>query len=125
MALKIITKVDIDPSLRKVIARERLFLTADRTRLVSQDQKDAAFLFCTPGVEILESDAVRFGLLKEEVAEVPKREEPEGEKRNGAPLEAPQPPVIDFHVDDESENGNKENSGAGEQADPAAGNQGN
>ena len=45
-----------------IIARERLFETADRTRLVPQDDPDAAFLFCTPGAPIGKDDAQRFGI---------------------------------------------------------------
>ena len=87
--------VEVNPANRKVTAQERLFLTADRTRLVAATDKDAAFLFCTPGSEILEADAIRYGLLKEEKIVVPKMEEPMGEKREGKPLEAPEPPAAE------------------------------
>lgn len=45
------------------VAQQRLYLTADKDRLVRQDDPAAAFLYCTPGDEIPESAAERFGLV--------------------------------------------------------------
>jgi hypothetical protein len=45
-----------------VKATERLYLTADRERVVKEGDPDAAFLFSTPGKEISAEDAKRFGI---------------------------------------------------------------
>ncbi len=44
-------------------AKERLFLNADKTRLVKDGDKHAAFLYAVPGDEIPESAAKKFGLV--------------------------------------------------------------
>lgn len=55
----------------------RLWLTADRDRLVEQWDPDAAFLFCIPGQIIAQADAIRFGLVPEaqapQAVELPRR----------------------------------------------------
>lgn len=45
------------------IARQRLCLTADKTELVDASDVRAAFLFATPGDEILPEVAEQFGLI--------------------------------------------------------------
>lgn len=45
------------------IARQRLCLTADKTELVDASDERAAFLFATPGDEILPDVAEQFGLI--------------------------------------------------------------
>jgi hypothetical protein len=47
-----------------VVARERLYLTRDKTRLVPADDPDAWTLFCTPGSLVPREQAARFGLLE-------------------------------------------------------------
>ena len=44
-------------------AQERLYLTADKGRLVGHGDKAAAFLYATPGDEIPDDAAARFGLV--------------------------------------------------------------
>lgn len=44
-------------------AKERLFLNADKTRLVKDGDKHAAYLYAVPGDEIPESAAKKFGLV--------------------------------------------------------------
>jgi hypothetical protein len=46
-----------------VEAEERLWLTADRERVVPDGHPDAAFLFTTPGQQITREEAERYGLL--------------------------------------------------------------
>ena len=46
----------------KVTATERLYLTADKERVVKEGDPDAAFLFVTPGKEISAEDAKRYGI---------------------------------------------------------------
>ena len=46
------------------IADRRLWQTADRSRLVEDGDPEAAFLFCTPGDEVAEEEAKRYGLTK-------------------------------------------------------------
>lgn len=46
-----------------MIAKERLLLTADKSRLVADGDPDGATLYCTPGTEIPESAAKLFGLV--------------------------------------------------------------
>ncbi len=50
-------------SAHQVIARERLYLTADRKRVVREGDKAAAFLFAAIGASIAVGDARKFGLL--------------------------------------------------------------
>jgi predicted flap endonuclease-1-like 5' DNA nuclease len=44
-------------------ARQRLYLTGDKSRVVAEGDKRASFLFAVPGDEIPESAAARFGLV--------------------------------------------------------------
>lgn len=44
-------------------AKQRLYLTASKTALVAQGDRRAATLYCTPGDEIPDSAAERFGLV--------------------------------------------------------------
>ena len=44
-------------------AQERLYLTADRNRVVREGDKAAAFLYAAPGDEIPDSAVQRFGLV--------------------------------------------------------------
>lgn len=46
-----------------IIAKQRLFLTADKSALVAEGDKRAAFLFCGEGDEILPAEHERFGLI--------------------------------------------------------------
>lgn len=46
-----------------MIAKQRLLLTADKSRLVADGDPDGATLYCTPGTEIPESAAKLFGLV--------------------------------------------------------------
>lgn len=47
-----------------MIADRRLWLTADRARVVEEGDPEAAFLFVTPGKEISDSDAEKYGLKR-------------------------------------------------------------
>lgn len=49
-----------------VVAKARLFTTAERDELVPEEDPRAAFLFCIPGQRISRQDADRFGLRDEE-----------------------------------------------------------
>lgn len=53
----------LKPNRVSVTATERLFLTADKSRLVEEGDPAAAFLFCAPGHEIPIKDAEKYGLL--------------------------------------------------------------
>lgn len=46
-----------------MIATARLFLVADKSRVVAEGDEDAAFLYCAPGDEIPEQAAELFGLV--------------------------------------------------------------
>ncbi|MBB99183.1 MAG: hypothetical protein CML67_06560 [Rhodobacteraceae bacterium] len=50
------------------IAKERLYLTSDKKRLVATGDKRAAFLYATIGDEIPDSAAERFGLVDGKLA---------------------------------------------------------
>lgn len=67
-----------------MIADRRLWLTADRARVVEEGDPEAAFLFTSPGKEISDEDAERYGL-----DEKPKAEEKQAE--TPADKEAPAP----------------------------------
>ena len=75
MAFKIHKLMDKTAGL--FLPTERLFQTADKSKLVSQDDPAAAFLFCIPGRPIPMAIAVRYGLVvfeKEQPAPVPEVE---------------------------------------------------
>lgn len=44
---------------------EKLWLTADRERLVPDGHREAAFLFGTPGKRVSREDAIRLGLVEQ------------------------------------------------------------
>ncbi|MFA6219598.1 MAG: hypothetical protein WC692_07435 [Erythrobacter sp.] len=46
-----------------IICTQRLYLTADKTALVAEGDKRAAFLFAHPGDEIVAAEHNRFGLV--------------------------------------------------------------
>ena len=46
-----------------ITATERLWMTADRSRLVPDKHPEAAFLFCAPGQSIPEAEARKYGLI--------------------------------------------------------------
>ncbi|MDZ4135447.1 MAG: hypothetical protein U1D06_07610 [Paracoccaceae bacterium] len=46
-----------------MIATQKLFLNADKSELVPEGDKRAAFLFCVPGNEIRPDEHKRFGLI--------------------------------------------------------------
>lgn len=45
-----------------VVADRRLYLTADKARIVEEGDAEAAYLFATPGTPISQEDVTRFGL---------------------------------------------------------------
>jgi len=46
-----------------MICKQRLYLTADKAKVVAEGDARAAFLYAVPGDEIPESAAERFGLV--------------------------------------------------------------
>lgn len=59
MALKIIRE---KPAVGELLADRRLFLTADKSRVVEEGDAGAAYLFATPGSPITQEDIDRYGL---------------------------------------------------------------
>ena len=57
-----------------VEVNERLFLTADREKVVPEGDPEAAFLFATPGDEVSEEDAKRYGIKPSKANKVEKAE---------------------------------------------------
>ncbi len=51
-----------------MIAAERLYLTADRQRVVREGDTEAAFLYAAPGDEIPDSAVEMFGLVDGTIA---------------------------------------------------------
>jgi len=83
-------EIKIDPASRWVVAEEKLWLTADRERLVPAGHKEAAFLFTLPGRKVSVADAERYGLLKTKAVLVEGREAEGGQDETmlGEPLES-------------------------------------
>ena len=69
-----------------MIAKERLYLTADRKEVVKEGDPRAAFLLIAPGQYMSDSDAKRYGLLPEgevkELKPVQTKEFKTGETKN-------------------------------------------
>lgn len=74
-------------------AKQRLYLTANRDRLVGDGHPDAAFLYATPGDEIPASAADRFGLVDGELK--PRAAKPDAPPAGdaGGPARAVKPKV--------------------------------
>lgn len=64
-----------------MIAKQRLYLNAAKSALVAAGHPDAAQLYCTPGDQIPDSAAERFGLVDGELQEAELLESKEGGKR--------------------------------------------
>lgn len=56
------------------ISDRRLYLTADKSKVVEEGDLEARFLYATEGTRIPAADAIRFGLVKSEKA-APKSED--------------------------------------------------
>lgn len=65
------------------IATEKLWLTADRSRLVKDGDPEAAFLFCTPGKALSDEDAKRYGLKAKAKPANKEAEAPENKSGSG------------------------------------------
>ena len=122
----------------KVAVDQRLYRTADGTRLVPEGHPDAAFLYCTPGHEVSREEFERFELdpsleAEADMAADPESEipgtveetegEPEGEPETeesdrGEDEGAPEGPSPDAEAPPESEAGEQAPEG---ESDPVAG----
>jgi len=71
-----------------VIVDQRLWLTADGSRLVKEGDAEASRLFCIPGQEIPMRDAQRFGLVEAEEPAAPEiKESAPAETKESKPQE--------------------------------------
>jgi hypothetical protein len=70
----------------KVKATERLYLNADKSKVVPEGDPEAAFLFATPGTEISAEDAAKYGLGAKKAAAKPadKQAAPAANKGRGS-----------------------------------------
>jgi hypothetical protein len=75
MGLQIIRE---KPAMSEFIADRRLYLTADRERVVEHGDPEAAILFAAEGSPIAQEDAERYG-LEATPAPVDAEAEPDGE----------------------------------------------
>lgn len=73
-------------------ADRRLWLTADRDRVVEEGDADAAFLFATPGKTVSDEDAERYGLKPAKKAEA-KQAAPAEDKQASAPANKAKAPA--------------------------------
>jgi hypothetical protein len=48
----------------RIVMKERLWLTADRSRLVKEGDAEAAFLYCIPGHTVSDIEAWRYGIVE-------------------------------------------------------------
>ena len=62
------------------IATARLWLTADRSRVVPEGDPAAAFLFAIPGRAVSRAEALRYGLIEDAPAPAVKERVPENTK---------------------------------------------
>ncbi len=119
MALKI-SYIKQEAPMPKVTVNQRLYRTADNTRLVPEGHPAAAFLYCTPGREVSREEFERFELdpSLEAVLEVdPDSEIPgtieETEEAGGGDEGAPEGPSPDAEASAESEAGEQPEGDAG------------
>lgn len=77
----------------KFTATERLWLTADRERVVKDGDPQAAFLFATPGKKISAEDVERFGLKARKRAPENKAMQPDEDKAVAAEEDAAAQPA--------------------------------
>lgn len=107
-------------------AKERLYLTADKKRLVAEGDKRAATLYAVPGDFIPDSAVALFGLVDgalkgssagggKEKAPAPNKEKAPGEDKS-----APNPPVVPEGAPDTGASADQSASAAGT-TDPATG----
>jgi hypothetical protein len=71
--------------MKNYVAKERLYFTDDRTRVVKESDPDSAFVFLGPGQECSEAEARKYGLLDEPEAKAISK--PAENKAVGAPPE--------------------------------------
>lgn len=64
-----------------MLAKARLYLTADRQALVMEGDADAAYLYVAPGDEIPDSAAARFGLIDGDLPDQGGKERRDGEDK--------------------------------------------
>jgi len=57
-------------------AKERLYLTEDRSEVVNENDRRGRFLFCKRGDEIPDELARKYGLLKDEMPPEPEPSKP-------------------------------------------------
>lgn len=69
---------------QNVIAQQKLFLNADKSKLVGEGDEAAAFLFCVPGDEIIPEVHEQFGLVDGALPEKAAKKEPKGPAKNKA-----------------------------------------
>lgn len=74
-----------------VESEDRIWLTADRDRLVADGDPEAASLFTTPGKRISRADAIRYGLVKARKGE--QVETPD--ETSGEPVETGAPAAVE------------------------------
>lgn len=77
-----------------MIAKQRMYLTADRKKLVGEGDKRAASLYATPGTEIPESAAKLFGLVNGELGKggkVASEDKGGGKEKQPSPNKEKQP----------------------------------
>jgi hypothetical protein len=70
-----------------LVADRRLYLTADKTRIVEEGNPDGATLFATPGTPIAAEDVARYGLRLVDgqlIVATPEAAEDEAEESAGA-----------------------------------------
>lgn len=75
-----------------VVVEEHLYLTEDRTRVVSEGDPACRWLWAAPGDERPRAEAERLGVVKpeapvEEPAEEPKRRQPAANKMRSRPVD--------------------------------------
>lgn len=76
--------IEMNPAAPNVIASKRLWLTADRNRVVKEGDREAAFLLAAVGQEIPRAEAERLGLVEpHDQPKVPGSTIPKSEDQKG------------------------------------------
>lgn len=106
-----------------MFAKARLFLNADKSKLVHEGSEEAAFLYAAPGDEIPDSAAEMFGLVDGDLPKAKKPKSGDGDKSGSGDADKSKKAGADKSGsgdDDKSKAGDADKAGGADNASKAA-----